>query len=900
MRLRRFALLALLALLVLVNTSTLSAQPKSPPRAETLDIAIRYRIRADRNERVQQFQDLMANLERLGFKNQPRTQPDLDILDPSAELFKGTIPSARVLEVLNDPRVQAILFAPTGFTLPEDIAKPIPVRLGLNTAGLTSRERTALHRQALDQLERLGFVNAIGYDHRGFTILRGSIPAGKLARLIKDLRGEPGGWFLADSPMELLPSPFKDVLPVRWVEVLPDADTAPLAPPAPTGKLTPALKAALAEMLAGPVRVEATLDLPAEAILESIRVKLRSDYPGSTLLGVSPFILSISFAKPADVERFANESEVNAIRLPRAATETIEPLSGEGATPTAALSTMHLDRLHALGQKGQGVRVIVIGSDFPGAAGEIGKSLPKSARIVDLTAELSPRVEPLPANAVPGRGLAAARAAVAAAPDAELVLLRVDRSSFFQLGTVARFLHGNFEYSEAMQARIVEVANVQQDLMRLKGYAFDEYRKAFGDTSDDDKPKQRRAEARIRLQEIIDLERELALTVQRYSRLQEDMKDLAVTRFSRLSQGMKPSSVQSIVVVNSLVWESGFPLDGLSELSRSIDEHFAGEALRAPTFRSATRPFPPNAPLWVQPASDIPGSVWGGPYLDVQNDGVMDFAPPSVPLPEEGLWTRELNFLGTRDAAGAATPNLANGAKVRITVQWREAHQPDTYLPPDPILPLTLRVVRQLDPTGKTRASDEMEEVARSSGPVVRLLGASTFAVYERSLEFAVPADGRYALRVQAEPLMAHRLPALRQEIEIHPRIVVEFASPSADGSRPIFTTFAPTTGGVGIPGDSPSALTIGDLSRREGKPTLLGGGPGTVLQAKPNLFAPGTLAGESGGSGTGISAAYAAGLSASLITSGSPAADILRSLQTQPGGDAVIPEGWLKWVRKR
>jgi len=39
----------------LVLTSTLHAQVKYPPRAEKLDIRIRYRIQADRDERILRF-----------------------------------------------------------------------------------------------------------------------------------------------------------------------------------------------------------------------------------------------------------------------------------------------------------------------------------------------------------------------------------------------------------------------------------------------------------------------------------------------------------------------------------------------------------------------------------------------------------------------------------------------------------------------------------------------------------------------------------------------------------------------------------------------------------------------------------------------------------------------------
>ena len=59
------------------------------------------------------------------------------------------------------------------------------------------------------------------------------------------------------------------------------------------------------------------------------------------------------------------------------------------------------------------------------------------------------------------------------------------------------------------------------------------------------------------------------------------------------------------VVVNTLVWETGYRLDGLSEVSRVIDQTFAGEVEPAPLTRSATRPRFAPRPVWVQAAESI-------------------------------------------------------------------------------------------------------------------------------------------------------------------------------------------------------------------------------------------------------------------------------------------------------
>src|SRR5437762_1001857 len=127
----RAARAAIALFLVLAAASSASSQVKYPPRPEKVDVQIRYRIRADRDERVRQFRALEAHLKKLGFVGTPMEDEDLAILDPTAERFAGTIPSANVFAILNDPRVRTILFAPAGYTYPDTPDKPVPIRVGI-------------------------------------------------------------------------------------------------------------------------------------------------------------------------------------------------------------------------------------------------------------------------------------------------------------------------------------------------------------------------------------------------------------------------------------------------------------------------------------------------------------------------------------------------------------------------------------------------------------------------------------------------------------------------------------------------------------------------------------------------------------------------------------------------
>ena len=140
----------------------------------------------------------------------------------------------------------------------------------------------------------------------------------------------------------------------------------------------------------------------------------------------------------------------------------------------------------------------------------------------------------------------------AAAPDAELTLVRVDPSAMHQMLTVARQAAGESGASVGIQTRGIELAAESDDLARRRERVIEEYRQAFGNLSDDEGPARRREAA----QKAVDLlradERTLTATIGRYVALRTDLDRLAGTA----------------VVVNTLVWEAGYPNDGLSAISR--------------------------------------------------------------------------------------------------------------------------------------------------------------------------------------------------------------------------------------------------------------------------------------------------------------------------------------------
>src|SRR5262249_23544010 len=148
-------------------------------------------------------------------------------------------------------------------------------------------------------------------------------------------------------------------------------------------------------------------------------------------------------------------------------------------------------------------------------------------------------------------------------------------------------------------------------------------------------------------------------------------------------------------------------------------------------------------------------------------------------------WTPEANFLAWQPFEGERARELPK-ATLRLAVQWREAHDPrylrtgeDLYQ--EPLAKLQLVLLRQRDPTGQKGGADEMEVVARSTGPALRVLNEAESATYEVALEYAMDDTGYYAVRVEGAAPKSIRPPGVaavpglkNRDGEVRPRIFVD------------------------------------------------------------------------------------------------------------------------------
>ena len=902
------------------------AQVKVPRPPDTYDATVRYRILGDRNERVLQYEAMAKFFGELGFKEAESDVSDLAPFDPTAEVMTGTVPSKTARDLLRDRRVYTIILAPAGFKAPADPQAPVRVLIELSP----SRDQLLLFNQTEISLSKLGFKKDLGFDTRRFTVLRGTVPAGKVPALLRDLRFQPTGWFAAEPAEELyarlpdgtrtpdLVKPFADVLPVRVIEVFGPAEAAPAVvtlPPIPAdqphlNKWTADLRRRLAEEGAAgkPLRLEVVLaNTPREGELEWRNPFIRL---GAAIEGRVGSVVTVLVPQGSGAADIAALPDVSSVRLPRASAavpvelkkgpteekEKEKQISYQAEPPAGpargadVVKQIGLDRIHALGRQGQGVKVVIIDTDFAGwerhlvpsgKADEIG-----GVAFIDLTAERNREVRPEPIPGNLGHGTQAAMAVRVAAPLADLYLVRAGADAPYQVINVARTVRGEQFQTEGLITRRQEIEAESNALALRRRDARAEYARAFEDFSDDEAARRRRVAAQQALRQ---LDREEAAVFARQLRVEELERNLA-----------RVAGAQ--VVLSQLQWNTGFALDAASPVSRFLDDWLVRPRGGAYS-RHLTRPNPSEPPLWFQPAGDTRGQTWTGVFRDADNNGVMEFAP-SIEELRPGRWSRELNFLAV-SANGKDSFDLPGGARVRVSVQWREPHDPalteEDYRVP--VAPLRLQIVKQRDPAGEKYGSDEIDLVAESEGLPSRLQIEPQYAVYEHSLDITLPADGRYAVRLEGRlpesirPFNAPSLPGREVSWELRPRVFVE----SADGrGRFALADYSSPAGGVAVPADARGVFAVG-AAGPDGKIrpyTATGAGSQAELAVKPDLLAPDAVptgGDESAARGSDLAAAYAAGWAATLQSAGLRPSNFRHLLQIPPGGMIGVPGEWFR-----
>lgn len=853
--------------LCLLLVLTASAAPPEPPAPAAWNVQIRYRIVAFGSERVRQYRDMLAVFKAAGFQRDADEEvPDNEAENPRTTRMRGTVPARGVQALLKERHVRSLLLSPRSAKLPE---KGTRVRVDLILpAGYLPAAQRDLARQTAEVLAKgAGFVEAVGYDQRGFTRLLGSVPVENLERLLEG----PAQVAAADKEGPARVRRLQDLALIVARPDLPLPKGRPAVPkvPAAQEKFDPALRSLLgggAAKTRG--RLEVILGHTPRATENDWLVTLAA-VPGVTVEGRMGPLVTVA-GVPGDIApRLAALPEVAAVRLPRLARHAPPGPKGEVPAKWERLRASGLTRLHELGMRGRGTRIVLVSDDFHGwetlKGRKDGKIPLPDPVLVDLTAERNRdlRPDPFPSaskDVAQGHGTRCAVTLLRAAPEAELTLVRIDAAAPYMLEELARAINGESVRSISLDARFRDLRAERRRMQLRRDDLTEERRAALDDFSEDEAAVKRRKEYRARQAAF---ERDEAALGQRERRLLNLADALNKLRGVRL-------------VASGLVWVDGHPVDGSGALSRYFDD----------------RPF--KAALWFQAAGDTRGQAWSGLFHDRDGNGWMEFADPAERLPP-GSWTPELNFLAWQGAGERATRFLPAGTPLRLSLQWREPHDPlplrvgdDVYR--EPLAKFRLVLVRQLDPDGKAQPADDLEVVAQSAGPPQRLNQMLNSATYEITLELALPVAGRYAVFVEGnapDSLQAPgeaNLPITKKRGEIRPRLFVHTLQGTG---RAVWRDFVTASASLGMPADARRVITVGAADARDRpRPTTPVGSPlGQALVNRPDV-----LAYDEGG-GSEEAACFAAGFIASSWGSRGTLFGAVERLCPRPGQVLRVPE---------
>jgi hypothetical protein len=876
------------------------AQVREPARPQKVNVLIRYRIRTELNQRIVQYREFIKYLTALGFVDARQDEQERaeDAIDPAAMRLQGVMPSAQVEKLLEHPAVQTVLWAPEGLAWWEQPDAVFAVRLGLRR-GLSPPQQQLLNRQVRERLTLFAFEEALGYDTRGNTLIKGWIAGRYLLSLWRDLRDEPSGWLWSFTSRAELPRPLADAVPIRWIEVLPAVTKSQrLAPSQVSGtaaKWDPALRAKLADAGATqqPIRVEALFSHNMEDRISWLQEQLDIQYAtgagarsslrisAAAVEGVIGNVVTMYFERVADLQHFTNWfPELLLVRLPCPATPTwqLTPRSENAVPLEQLLARTGTTQFHQRGYRGQGIRVVLLVEDLQGVAEQIGKTLPASTRWIDLTTELDPDLQPLPPEAReagPGSGLVWAQLLTTTAPEAEVVLVRVAPAALFQTAEIVRWVQRRDYLSPALRMRGRELEAHLQRALEQKQQAIRQRQQVLQNPENQEMLRQQLEQTQAALEKA---EAELQRVHARYQ------------RFLQLRQALQQQVYGAAVVIHPRAWDAGYPMDGYSWLSRQLERLVMSAAPRVVVADAHGRPAVPRAPLWVQAASAAEGIIWSGLFRDEDGNAVLEFIPSHIAIPPEH-WSRELNFLAWRTGDGSPSVDLPAGVAFRCTLQWREPVNSAFSDPVRPLYPFELRLWRQLDPTGQKQASDEMTEVARSAGGPYLIWSADGSAVYEQVLEWTTNEAGRYALVVVVGERSAPWLGALQRQEEIALRMLVETRG-GPGGGQVLLRSFVTPASGVGLPADASAVVTIGADSPWQ----LRTGGPSIPLLRKPDYLLPQCIAlGTTAYRGTALGTVLAGGLGVLLRQASIGGSNPFRTAGIPLEQFLRVPEGFLQ-----
>ncbi len=736
----------LICVSLFLTLSLLALAQAQTPTASSLayQVRLRYKIDAELQQRYALYKQMLARLQSAGFQPAPGR--------PREELYgdslAGVMPANGLGTLRLERFLRTALLVPVGYQLPTDAEKTVLVRLELTLTGPDRQKE--LSERAREQLKTLGLIENEGYDHVNYTRILGRLPVPALETLLKDSMETP------------IPSSFKSItlvhqkqplvrLAVVIAEASPPQPDVSRSSPAPAGKeyldkISPDLKALLVKI------PETDLDKLMRVELVLVGNQLTDRFRSQLIHSETRFVTEGSIGNivtglttPSRLTALAQQAEISTVRLPQLPrTPAISSVNAIEFLPLGKhLGTSPMVTTVAYQQTKPVSKAVIIGDDFRGYQKLLGESLPKQTRFIDATAELSMEFRPAPEaeGQDMGHSTKVARGFLKQYPAEEVILVRIDPSTPYQLKQVGEAILGRSWLSPSLLARQdefkEETSRIESEKLEMRVIR----QRIQRDFNLDDATKAKREDYRLR---------QAKLDAREKAHYEQGLRIEAFVNDVILLKGATSACI-------AMQWTDGYTdIPGSAPQLRTLPH----DVLRGSS--------------WYQAIALRPGQVFTGLYRDLNNDQVMEFN-------QRGTGRKDLAFLAWDASKGGANePILPENTVVQVTLNWFEVHAvsdsgEDKYR--KPLSNFTLNVLKQRDPTGKQLPADVFEVVARTPAVPDRVEHSNRGSHYQAIVRFTVPAGGgRYALQLAGTP--PNGTGEVGERAEIHPKISLDVVDP--------------------------------------------------------------------------------------------------------------------------
>ncbi len=696
----------------------------------------------NREQRLEQYKAIRLEVERARAKLSWSEEEVRQFASERGLSFvHGVVPKGRENELTMPAVVLGAVLWKEGAEPPAK-GKVIRVEARLITGG-DDKELLRRFRNTRTLMQDQGFQEAYGYDHNHFQRLIGSLPAEKLAPVLRGLNKEAAGKNADFAPVALL---------IAGEEASFSPEMKPVPPEGILRKIPPDSRSIFGEMAAKAVegaRAEGEAAQPAPAQtavqpatpVEPVRLEVvlnrvvpltvgeeTRDLPwwnglgeGAILEGRIGPLLSVRVT-PNQAIKIASQSDVAVVRLPR---DAVRVQAGTAKPDFPRPVGLPLDaRSNVAGARPdfRSPLVVVVHDDFRGWETNVPR-----AQLLDLTRERNSLFKPDPvpgAGAGIGDGTRIASILAERSGGTRIILARIDAKSPAMLGRILQAMRGGALQEGLLGIRTTEVSTELARLNGLQQRLLDEQESLFlnaeGDT---DAVVRRKGEVR--------------------EALEKNKADLLAAnhldRELRFHRGHLLELAQTSVVLSGLAWAEGHPLDGSAVLSRYLDDALAKKI------------------IWFQAAPDLSAAVWSGAARDANHNRLLEFDARVAPEKAHGAEFLPLAWgQGSDNGAklAGATRSLAAPATIRLTLQWRESVRAELvqnypqYLE-EPIRTMRLLVVRKGDGEG---GDTLWTPVGTADGVAQKILQEPHSATWEQQLTLNLDEPGEYAVQVEGSP----------------------------------------------------------------------------------------------------------------------------------------------------